>query len=166
MRLYNEAVTNQGTGAVLYSDEKINGTIHNLNPYIYPNVDWYKEVFKDATFNQKANFNVRGGTSKITYFMNVNMNHETGMLKDRSSDFFSYKNNIDYMKYAFQNNVDFHLSKSSTISLHLNVQLNDMHGPLTTKDGNGVGDIFSAIMGTNPVDFPVMFPQGSDTWYH
>ena len=28
-----------------------------------------------------------GGTSKITYFMNVNMNHETGMLKDRSSDF-------------------------------------------------------------------------------
>lgn len=77
MRLYNEAVTNQGTGAVLYSDEKINGTIHNLNPYIYPNVDWYKEVFKDATFNQKANFNVRGGTSKITYFMNVNMNHET-----------------------------------------------------------------------------------------
>lgn len=81
--------------------------------------------------------------------MNVNMNHETGMLKDRSSDFFSYKNNIDYMKYAFQNNVDFHLSKSSTISLHLNVQLNDMHGPLTTKDGNGVGDIFSAIMGTN-----------------
>ena len=98
--------------------------------------------------------------------MNVNMNHETGMLKDRSSDFFSYKNNIDYMKYAFQNNVDFHLSKSSTISLHLNVQLNDMHGPLTTKDGNGVGDIFSAIMGTNPVDFPVMFLQGSDTWYH
>lgn len=166
MRLYNEAVTNQGTGAVLYSDERINGTINNLNPYIYPNVDWYKEVFKDATFNQKANFNVRGGTSKITYFMNVNMNHETGMLKDRSSDFFSYKNNIDYMKYAFQNNVDFHLSKSSTISLHLNVQLNDMHGPLTTKDGNGVGDIFSAIMGTNPVDFPVMFPQGSDTWYH
>ena len=53
MRLYNEAVTNQGTGAVLYSDEKKNGTIHNLNPYIYPNVDWYKEVFKDATFNQK-----------------------------------------------------------------------------------------------------------------
>lgn len=89
--------------------------------------------------------------------MNVNMNHETGMLKDRSSDFFSYKNNIDYMKYAFQNNVDFHLSKSSTISLHLNVQLNDMHGPLTTKDGNGVGDIFSAIMGTNPVDFRLCF---------
>ena len=138
MRMYNEAVTNQGTGDALYSDDKIYGTANNLNPYIYPNVDWYDEVFKNATFNQKANFNVRGGTSKITYFMNVNVNHETGMLKDRSSNFFSYKNNIDYMKYAFQNNVDFHMSKTSTLSLHLNVQLNNMHGPLTTSEGAGV----------------------------
>ena len=37
------------------------------------------------------------------------------------------------MKYAFQNNVDFHMSKTSTLSLHLNAQLNNMHGPLTTS---------------------------------
>lgn len=166
MRMYNEAVTNQGTGAVLYSDDKINGTINHLDPYVFPNVNWYDEIFKSATFNQKANFNVRGGTSKVTYFMNMNVNHETGMLKDRSKDFFSYKNNIDYMKYAFQNNVDFHLSKSSTISLHLNVQLNSMHGPLTSSDGGGIDGIFNAIMGTNPVDFPIMYPKGNDDWYH
>lgn len=166
MRMYNEAVTNQGTGDVLYSEDKIYGTANNLDPYIYPNVDWYNEVFKNATFNQKANFNVRGGTSKITYFMNVNVNHETGMLKDRSADFFSYHNNIDYMKYSFQNNVDFHLSKTSTLALHLNVQMNNMHGPLTHSEGNGIDNIFGAIMGTNPVDFPVMFPQGEDKWYH
>lgn len=166
MRMFNEAVTNQGTGIALYSEDKINGTINHLNPYIYPDVDWYKEIFKDATFNQRANFNVRGGTSKITYFMNINMSHETGMLKNRSSDFFSYKNNIDYMKYAFQNNVDFHLSKSSTISLHLNVQLKDMHAPITSGKGGGVKDMFSAVMGANPVDFPVMYPQGADSWYH
>lgn len=166
MRMFNEAVTNQGTGAVLYSEDKINGTINHLNPYIYPDVDWYKEIFKNATFNQRANFNVRGGTSKITYFMNMNMSHETGMLKNRSSDFFSYKNNIDYMKYAFQNNVDFHLSKSSSLSLHLNVQLNDMHGPTISTSGGGIGDMFGAIMGTNSVDFPVMYPKGTNSWYH
>lgn len=166
MRLYNEAVTNQGTGDVLYTDEKINGTLNNLNPYVYPNVDWYGEIFKDATWNQKANFNVRGGTSKITYFMNINVNHETGMLQNSSKRYFSYNNNIDYMKYAFQNNVDFHLSKTSTLALHLNVQLNDMHGPLVDSDGGGTGAIFNAIMGTNPVDFPIMYPQGSDKWYH
>lgn len=166
MRMYNEAVTNEGVGDALYSEEKIQGTMKNLNPYAYPNVDWYGELFKNATWNQRANFNVRGGTSKITYFMNVNVSHETGMLKDISKNYFSYNNSINYMKYAFQNNVDFHLSKNSTIALHLNVQMNNMHGPLTTSGGNGVGDVFDAIMGTNAVDFPIMFPQGTDKWYH
>ena len=32
MRMYNEAVTNQGTGDALYSDDKIYGTANNLNP--------------------------------------------------------------------------------------------------------------------------------------
>ena len=166
MRMYNEAVTNQGSGDLLYSDDKINGTMRGLNPYVYPNVDWYKELFKNATWNQRANFNVRGGTSKITYFMNINASHETSMLKDVSSRYFSYDNTTSYMKYAFQNNVDFNFSKSSKLSLHLNVQMNNMHGMLTSSSGGGVGDVFAAIMGTNPVDFPIMYPKGNDDWYH
>lgn len=51
MCLYNEVVINQGIGVVFYFDEKINGMIYNLNFYIYFNVDWYKEVFKDVIFN-------------------------------------------------------------------------------------------------------------------
>ncbi len=167
MRMFNEAVTNQGTDALLYSEDKINGTLKGLDPYLYPNVDWYEELFNRSTFNQKANFNVRGGTSKITYFMNVNAVHETGMLKGRSKDFFSFDNNINYMKYAFQNNIDFNLSKTAKIGLNLNVQLNSLHGPITASDGGGgVGNIFNAIMQNNAVDFPILYPQGGDPWYH
>lgn len=161
MRMYNEAVTNQGTGDILYTEDQVNGTINRLDPYIYPDVDWYNEIFKGAAFNQKANFNIRGGTQKITYFMNLNVNHETGMLKNRSEDFYSFKNNINILRYSFQNNIDFHLSKSSTISLRLNAQINDNHGP-----NSEVKDIFGAIMTTNPVNFPVMFPKSADeSWY-
>lgn len=119
MKMFNESVRNQGTGDPLYSDEKILGTQFGLNPYVFPNVDWYDEVFKDIAFNQRANLNIRGGTSKITYFMNINVNHETGMLKNRSKEFFSYGNNINLMRYAFQNNIDFHLSPKAKIGLHL-----------------------------------------------
>lgn len=132
MELYNEAVTNEGTGNILYTQEQIENTRNGVNPYIWPNVDWYGSLFKDLAFNQKANFNIRGGTKKITYFMNVGANHETGMLKNEASKYFSYKNNIDLMKYTFQNNIDFHMSKTSTISLHLNVQLNDLRQPNTS----------------------------------
>lgn len=161
MGLFNEAVTNQGTGDVLYSQERMDGTANGLDPYIYPNVDWYNEIFKGAAFNQKANFNIRGGTQKITYFMNLNVNHETGMLKDRSKDFYSFKNNINIVRYAFQNNIDFNLSKSSMISLRLNAQINDNHGP-----NNSVNSTFGAIMTTNPVNFPIMFPKSAEeSWY-
>ena len=109
MKMYNEAVTNQGTGAVLFTQQQMDGVAKGLDPYIYPNVDWYDEIFTNLTFNQKANFNIRGGTEKITYFMNLSMNHETGMLQNNSSKYYSYNNNIDLKKYAFQNNIDFNL---------------------------------------------------------
>ena len=166
MRMYNEAVRNQGTGDALYSEDYIRNTLAGTDPYQYPNVDWYKEVFKNMTYNQRANMNIRGGTSKITYFMNVNVSHETGMLKGRSKDFFSYNNEINYLKYAFQNNVDFHLSPSATIALHLNALINDYHGPITASSGGGgVNEVFNSIMGTNPVANPIMFPQGDALWY-
>lgn len=165
MRLYNEAVTNQGSGSLLYSEDRIRKTLSGEDRYLYPNVDWYKELFNDVTYNQRANFNVRGGTSKITYFLNANVNHETGMLKGRSKDFFSYDNNINLMKYAFQNNVDFHLSPSATIAMQLNAQLSNFHGPVTASNGGGsTSAIYQRIMEINPVDFPVMWPQNDSQW--
>lgn len=163
MKMYNEAVTNQGTGSVLFTQQQMDGVAQGLDPYIYPNVDWYNEIFKSATFNQKANFNIRGGTEKITYFMNLSMNHETGMLQNNSKKYYSYNNNIDLKKYAFQNNIDFNMSKTSKIALHLNVQLNDYTGPY-----NSVSNIFSQIMSNNPVDYPIAFPNtlNDGDWVH
>ena len=84
------------------------------------------------------------------------------MLKNEASKYFSYKNNIDLMKYTFQNNIDFHMSKSSTISLHLNVQLNDLTQPNTS-----VGDLYGAVMNSNPVDFPIAYPaDGVNNWVY
>ena len=165
MRLFNEAVANEGTSTP-YSEERIQGTIDRRNPYAFPNVDWYNELFKRQTFNQKANINIRGGGSKITYFMNVNAVHETGMLKGRSKDFYSFDNNIDLMRYAFQNNIDFKLSPKTKIALHLNVQLENFRGPITGGNSGGVGDHFGAVMQVNPVDFPILLPQGDDKWLH
>lgn len=163
MQMYNEAVTNQGTGSVLFTQAQIDAVRNGSDPYVYPNIDWYNEIFKSATFNQKANFNIRGGTSKITYFMNLNFNHETGMLKNNSKDYFSFDNNIDLKKYAFQNNIDFNLSKTSKIALHLNVQLNDYRGPYQS-----VNNIFTQIMNNNPVDYPISFPNtlNDGEWTH
>jgi TonB-dependent SusC/RagA subfamily outer membrane receptor len=46
MKMFNEAVSRPGCDVSPYSQEKIDGTIAGLNPYIYPNVDWSIEVTK------------------------------------------------------------------------------------------------------------------------
>lgn len=152
MELYNEAADNLSSGAPRYSQEKIDGTRAGLNKYVYPNVDWYDECFKDAAFNQKVNFNVMGGGKKLDYFMNASVAHETGMLKNRSRDFFSFNNNINLARYAFQNNINAYLSETTKVSLRLNTTLQSLAGPNV-----GVSSVYGQIMNINPVDFPVMF---------
>ncbi len=167
MKMYNEAVLNEAGGnARPYSFDKIRGTAAGKDPILYPNVNWYEELFNKYTINERANFNVRGGTSKITYFMNLNAVHETGMLKGRSKEFHSFNNTIDYMKYAFQNNVDFNISPTTKLALHLNVQLNNFRGPMVNKDSKGITDVFNSVMKVNPVDFPIQYPKGLDAWIH
>lgn len=156
MNMYNQAARNYSDNAKLYDADFINGVAQGLNPYRYPNVDWYNELFRDATINERVNFNVRGGSKRVDYFINANMNHEMGMLKNRSKDFYSYDNNIDVMRYTFQTNINAHLSSSATVSMNLGVELRDTHGPSV-----GTGDLFGAVMNSNPVDFPMYFPTGT-----
>ena len=168
MELYNEAVTSQGTGSTLYTPEQIANTRNHVDGQVFPDVNWYKEMFKNASYNQKANMNVRGGTNKIVYFMNLNVSHETGMLRNRSKEFYSFNNNIDYMRYAFQNNIDFNMSKSSKISLHLYAGLDNMHGPLAGNNdiSRSLNDLYSQMVNSNPVLFPIQYDNEGDEWVH
>ncbi|MFV0483033.1 MAG: TonB-dependent receptor [Bacteroidales bacterium] len=158
MRLYNEAVTNQSTGDALYTNEEITGTEQGLNPYIFPNVDWYNEIFKSQSKSQNVNFNVRGGGKKTDYFMNVGYIHQDGMLRSRSKDYFSYDNNFNLNRFVFQNNINLNLTESSKISLRLNTQLQTLRSPQI-----GTNAMFSSTMNTSPVLFPTMYPDDGNT---
>lgn len=160
MELYNEAVFNQSVGKEAYTQERIEGTRLGLNPYVFPNVNWYNELFKDRSFSETFNFNIRGGGKKVDYFSSVSVAHESGMLKSRSKDFFSFDNNISRMRYSFQNNINARLGKTSKLSLKLNVMLVDKRGP-----SQSTSELFSNVMNTNPVDAPIMYPDDGETTY-
>lgn len=155
MNMYNEGASRPNSGRTLYSDEKIRGTIEGKNPYIFPNVNWYDEMFKKNSFAQHVNFNIRGGSKKVDYFMSASFRHSDGNLKSISKDYFSYNNNINYFNYEFVNNLNVHATPTTKIGLGLNLSVRDWAGP--EKSAN---DIFDLSRISNPVDFPVMFPAG------
>ena len=99
METFNEARTTRGEKPY-YSNEKIMGTKLGLDPYVYPNVDWYDMLFKDCTFNQNFNFNMTGGAKKIDYFLNASAN------------------------------VSADATKTTRVSLKMNTQLHYRHAPI------------------------------------
>lgn len=158
MEMYNQAVRSRGTGEVLYSQSKIDGTRAGLNPMLFPNVNWYEEMFNNSSMNQNVNFNVRGGSKRIDYFSSVSVNHDSGVLKNTKD--FSYNNNLNIMRYVFQNNINVAVTNTSKLSLRLNVQLRDYQGP-----SSDTKSLFNQAMNANPVDFPVRYPNDPEVDY-
>jgi len=155
MNMYNEAASRPSSSAIPYSWEKIAGTIAGKNPYIYPNVNWYDEMFKKNSYAQRFNFNVRGGNKKMDYFMSGSFRHSDGNLRSISRDYFSYNNNINYFNYEFVNNLNVKVTSTTKIGLGLNLSIRDWKGP-----EKNINDIFGLSQISNPVDFPVMYPAG------
>jgi TonB-linked SusC/RagA family outer membrane protein len=151
MRLYNEArVTRNPLDGNFYDEQKIQSTIRNENPMIYPNVDWYNQLFNQATVNTKANLNVSGGGKVATYYVAGGYDKETGLLKvDRRNNF---NNNIDINRFHMRNNVKFKISSSTTLDTRLQARYEKYSGPFISA-----GDIFGSVMNSNPVDFPAVF---------
>ncbi|MDR2027344.1 MAG: TonB-dependent receptor [Prevotellaceae bacterium] len=151
MRMYNEArITRNPLMGIYYDEQKIQSTINNENPMIYPNVDWYKTLFNNATVNTKANLNVSGGGKVATYYVAGGYDKETGLLKvDKRNNF---SNNIDINRFHLRNNVIFKLSSSTTLDTRLQARYEKYAGPYSSAN-----DIFGSVMNSNPVDFPAVY---------
>ena len=156
MNLYNEAQTREPATLDVYSSEQIEATENRINPYLYPNVDWYNEMFKKNSFAQRFNFNIRGGSKRMDYFMSASVKHTDGNLKSLSKNFYSYNNNLNIWNYDFVNNLNIKATSTTKVSLGLNASIKEWDGP--EKD---VASIFSSALMANPVDFPIYFPAES-----
>ena len=87
MEAYNEGAARPTSAATPYSREKIEGTRAGLNPYLYPNVDWYDEMFKKNAFAQRANFkgDKSGGPFATGGYMNPVADYVTGYKTNHTS---------------------------------------------------------------------------------
>ena len=156
MNVYNEALSQRKTTGVAYTDDKITNTASGINPYVFPNVDWQDMLFRDMTQNQRANINISGGGSRVTYYVSVQANHDNGVLD--VPQYYSFSNNYNRWMYTFQNNIDYKVTPTTTLGLRMNAQITNVKSP-----NNSASDIFRQIYYNNPVAFPAYFPQGESS---
>jgi TonB-linked SusC/RagA family outer membrane protein len=159
MELYNKALRTRDPEALLYySKDKIEGTRNGLNPQIYPNVDWYSELFRSTVQNQKANMSVSGGGEVAQYYLSVSYTDEKELLKvDKMNNF---NNNIDIKRYNLRANIDVNLTKSTKAMVKFYSLIDRYNGPQ-----NDAGSIFSMVMQANPVNFPKYYDKDESTQF-
>ena len=163
MELFNEAKYNEaratGTQYVpFYSDEKIEGTRQHLNPYIFPDNDWYDMLFKDFAVNQRFNLSLRGGGERVDYFLNASVYNENGILKKPKETPLDIT--MNNQKYLFQSNVSAMMTNTTKVSLKINTQLQYNNTPYESTS-----DLFYWVMRANPARFPAVLPaEDGDTF--
>ena len=101
--------------------------------------------------NHRANINVQGGSSKVTYYMSLQAHHDSGMLN--SPKRYSFDTNINRWEYIFQSNISYKMTPTTTVELRMNDQIGYAKGPSFSTS-----DLFYLTYITNPVAFPASFP--------
>ena len=150
MNAANEAMRNDGI-ATKYTEDQIRNTIAGKDPYLYPNVDWLKEIFNDWGHNRRVNVNVRGGSEKVAYYASVSYFNETGMtVTDKNID--TYDSKMKYSRYNFTTNLNIDVTPTTKVAIGAQGYLEEGNYPAISS-----ADLYNAAMSISPVEYPKMF---------
>ena len=100
MTLYNEARANDGLDAK-YSQMDIYNHASGLNPYRYPNVNYYSDEYIRKAYNRsEGTLEIEGGGQRAHFYTNINYYRSEDLLnfgnaKDNYTDRFSVRGNVD-----------------------------------------------------------------------
>lgn len=150
MNAANEAMRNDGI-ATKYTEDQIRNTIAGKDPYLYPNVDWLKEIFNDWGHNRRVNVNVRGGSEKVAYYASVSYFNETGMtVTDKNID--TYDSKMKYSRYNFTTNLNIDVTPTTKVEIGAQGYLGEGNYPAISS-----ADLYNAAISISPVEYPKMF---------
>ena len=152
MEMSNEASTTRG-GNRLYSREVIEKTRSGEDPYLYPNVDWMKEILRDFSRNRSANINIQGGSDKAVYYIGLAYYDEDGMYKD--TKLADYNSNTFFRRYNATTSLTLNPFRSTEIKLGIQGYLANANYPAASQS-----TIFSSAYFTPPTYIAPMYPDG------
>ena len=151
--LANEARLARGEEE-LYSPMALDLIKYQLDPDLYPDVNWRDEILKHNSLQQTYYVNARGGGSVARYFFSLGMSNEQAAYKqDKSS---KYSADVAYRTYNYRSNIDVDLTKTTTVYLGTEGYLSQK-----TEPGNVSTDaLWTAQRTLTPLTIPLQYSTG------
>ena len=133
----NVARVNDGLPAV-YSPDEILKFRDGTDPYVYPDVNWKDEVFKNTASESNGFISMYGGSDKVEYYTQLDYTDASGLYKNPDQG--DWNSQLRYSKANIRTNVDFQVTSTTKVRTN----------------------IFALFMETNGV--PNM--NSNDAWWH
>ncbi|MDO4194541.1 MAG: TonB-dependent receptor [Prevotellaceae bacterium] len=158
--LANEAAV-QSSMAPIYSDVEMDIFRYNLDPDLYPNINWQDELLNKNSIQKTYYVSAQGGGSIARYFASLGMSNESSAYK--MADDSPYKNGVGYNTYNYRMNLDINLTKTTKVYL-------GGTSYLSVNDRPSMGEGFSSLSMTDwiwssqakttPVMYPLRYSNG------
>lgn len=128
----NEALANDGKSA-RYSANELNAFKSGDYPYLYPNVNWFDEVFRDHGASNIYSLSLRGGGNRMRYYTLLNLQDNRGFIKNADMNE-GYSTQHRFSKLNIRSNVDIDLTSSTKLEIGLLGVLNEFSRPGLNSD--------------------------------
>lgn len=138
-----------------YSDVELDIIKYGLDPDLYPNINWQKEILKKNIINHQHYINVSGGGKVARYFVSLGGTFKDALFKQDKVN--KYDTNVSWNKYTFRAKVEANLTKSTVLGVA-------MDGTIVERNSPGFGDDNNALWGAQanltPLTVPVRYTNG------
>ena len=124
-RALNMARVNDGL-APAYTDAELAKFQDGSDPYVYPNVDWKSQAFRNTAHESQAFVSMYGGTDKVQYYTQLNYTDARGIYKNTKQN--DYNSQLKYSKANIRANVDFKVSETTKVSASMLAMFMETNG--------------------------------------
>lgn len=147
---YNQMKKNDGVTdeSAFFSPTVLQKLKDHSDPIKYPDTDWIDYCFKDHAIQTQHNVNISGGTERMRYFVSVGAFTQDGLFKQQA---LPYDFNFKYKRFNYRANLDFDVTKTTTISVNLGGRVDTKNTPYSGEDNN---QLFRHLYWATPFSSP------------
>lgn len=112
----NIARVNDGN-AVAYSSSELQKFSDGSDPFVYPDVNWKDEVFKNTANETNAFISMYGGSDNVEYYSQLAYTDAQGLYKNPDQG--DWNSQLKYSKANIRTNVDFQVTKTTKVRTNI-----------------------------------------------
>ncbi len=157
----NEALTNDGK-SVRYNANELDAFKTGKYPYLYPNVNWIDEIFKNTGSTNLYNLSFRGGGTRVRYYSLLNLQMNNGFAAHPNENE-GYSTQYRYSKANLRTNLDIDVTSTTKLVVNLDGVLLEASRPGMSSD-NIWGRLYTIPAAAFPIKTEDGLWGGNATW--